>query len=343
MSAAWPSVAEERVLAMQHRFRDVKELAALQSPWQSNSTKIRLVFFVLTSFAISVFFGLMKLFSLPAGYVTCVVCIAGAEWLIRAKKMFGTGVESALWVGGLLGFIFGLPSEGKVEALLVFAAAFLIAGLRMRNAWFTTIAALLVIAYLGAKAGVLQHDWLPFGPPVAIAIAVIAASALTRTYERPSTEQILAALVVSMPLAAYGAAVAYATHFDWSTATTFLLLGGALLFAGFRRRDRAMILGGAGAVACGCIEVGLFVDAPYDMKLLSAGVSCAALGALIARALRGRTSGIVATKTTALQLDELLQLGATFVSTHDAPRGEQRPEVATGGGEFGGAGASGGY
>ena len=63
-----------------------------------------------------------------------------AEWLIRQRRFFGTGIESALWIGALFAIIFSLPSSGKPEALLVFAAACAMAGLRVRSAVFGTAA-----------------------------------------------------------------------------------------------------------------------------------------------------------------------------------------------------------
>ena len=65
-----------------------------------------------------------KLTEIPGGgYVTAAISLALAEWLIRTRHFFGTGIESALWLGGLFAFIFGLPGEGSTEVILLFAAA----------------------------------------------------------------------------------------------------------------------------------------------------------------------------------------------------------------------------
>src|SRR5947207_8272115 len=124
----WPTPEEER-----------------SGSWKRMSLLAEVVFFVLTSVAIAA----SRVF-LP-GWFVMIGCIAGAEFLIRAYHFWRTCVESALWIGGLYAFIFSLPSSGKPEALLVLAAAAAIAGWRVRNALFGTMAACLVVAYLAVR------------------------------------------------------------------------------------------------------------------------------------------------------------------------------------------------
>src|SRR2546430_14154313 len=151
----WPTPEEER-----------------SGSWRRMSLLAEIVFFVLTSIAIAAA-GVF----LP-GWFVMIACIAGAEFLIRAYRFWRTGVESALWIGGLYAFIFSLPSSGKPEALLVLAAAAAIAGWRVRNALFGTLAGCLVVAY----------PPLPHLPAVsfAFACAPLALFALTPGWRPPS-------------------------------------------------------------------------------------------------------------------------------------------------------------
>src|SRR5437588_7523520 len=96
--------------------------------------------------------GVGALFLLSKGWITAVIALATAEWLIRRGGFRETGVEAALWLGGLFAFIAGLPSQHKPEALLVFALAAVIAGARVRNPWFGALAVVLVLIYLDQKS-----------------------------------------------------------------------------------------------------------------------------------------------------------------------------------------------
>src|SRR6266550_8065826 len=155
----WPTPEEER-----------------SGSWRRMSLLAEIVFFVLTSIAIAA-----ACVFLP-GWFVMIACIAGAEFLIRAHRFWRTGVESALWIGGLYAFIFSLPSSGKPEALLVLAAAAAIAGWRVRNALFGTVAMCLVVAYLAVRNGPAMIS--------AIAIALLALFAVTRAWRRPSTQML---------------------------------------------------------------------------------------------------------------------------------------------------------
>jgi len=84
--------------------------------WRTSALLLRLVFFALTSVGVAAFYGLMKLFLLPAGLITAALTIAAAELLIVRRHFFRTGIESALWLGGLFAIIVSLPSSGKPEA-----------------------------------------------------------------------------------------------------------------------------------------------------------------------------------------------------------------------------------
>ena len=142
-----PSVAEERAQALRH----LPVASVEPSPWRHNGLVLQIVFFVLVALAVAALFGLFYLLHLPRGVLTAAIAIGTAELLIRQLHFFSTGLESALWLCGTFAVIFGFPSTGAVEAILVFALAAALSGWRMRNAFFGIVAAVLVVAYVAAK------------------------------------------------------------------------------------------------------------------------------------------------------------------------------------------------
>ncbi|MEO8036585.1 MAG: hypothetical protein ABI837_19260 [Acidobacteriota bacterium] len=348
MNTAGPDFAQERAMEMRHHFSKVPAIRALDAGWHSSSPILAAVFFVLTCSAISAFFGLLALLSLPKGVMTAVPCIGLAEYLIRKKKMFGSGIESGLWIGGLFAFIFGLPSEGKIEALLVFAVAAAIAGVRMRNALFGALAAILVVVYVAVKADHLHHGqdtfWSGGAAALAIVLALIAALALTRTWRRPSTEALFSALVITMTTTAYlvGKIASGSAHIDPIVAAVFCAMAIAYFATGVVARHHVLILCGAIATACVAFELQDLLAWPWEWKVIVAGTEMFVAGAGISRLLRGRSEGIVVTETDSGLLS-LVQAGATFVVAHPAAPEPSQSGFESGGGSFGGGGASGGY
>jgi hypothetical protein len=341
----WPSIADERELAMRQRFASVRAIAgATKTPWQRSSTPIALLFFGLTLFAIAATFGLFALLELPKGLLTAILAIGIAELLIQQRKMFGTGIESALWIGGLFAFLFGLPSEGSVEALLAFAAAAAIAGLRMRNACFGLLGALLVILYLGVAAHGTTF-WSGGAALLALVFALGGALGSLRIWSRPSSDALAALLAVTMPVVAYvtGRILASRDAFDPRVAAVFGALAVLLLTIGLRRRDHVLLVAGLITVACVAIEARELFLHSDEARLLTAGLLLLTITALVARALRGRTRGIVAAPTAITPLEEAIQLGGAIALTHPQTPPDSGPELKPGGGAFGGAGASGDF
>lgn len=337
----WPSIAEERELALRHRLANVRAIAAQPATrWQSSSTWIALLFFGLTLFAIAATFGFFALLGLPKGWITAALCIGIAEMLIQERRMFGTGIESALWIGGLFAFLFGLSSEGKPEALLAFAAAAAIAGLRLRHAYFGTLGSLLVVVYLA----VVQHGssfW--GGGAAALALTLAAACGLLRTWSRPSTDALLVAHVVVMPVAAYVTGkVLSDLRFDPAVAGTFAGLAALLGMLGLVRRNHAVLIGGLVSAACLVVEVHDLFAGSMEARLIAGGVALLVLTAAVSRLLRGRTRGIISERSEMTQLEQVIQLGSAVAIAHPQPAADA-PKLEAGGGEFGGAGASGNF
>ena len=349
-----PSALDERREALRTRARawqrdtlidDVQRQAIearSQSEWRRVGLILALVFFVLTLNVLGAIFGLSVLLRLPKGVVTCAIALVAAEGLIRGAKFFETGIEPALWIGGLFAFIFGLPSEGKPEALLVFALAAAIAGWRVLNPIFGGLAFILVGAYIAVK----WNAWWPallFCAVVAIAALVV----LARRFERQSTEELFDVLLLVMPLTGYIAAKLSSlgwkstSRTDMRLVAIMLILAAAFFIVGVMRRERASLLAGGVSLAVAAIEFALGISWSVEAKLMAGGASLVAIGWILSRILHGRTAGFVITPAVT-RYDEAVQIaGAIAVASpaHSAAAAQRE----SGGGTFGGAGASGDF
>jgi hypothetical protein len=346
-----PSAADERADALRSRARAWQHDKLIsegqqhaidsrsRTEWRRVGIVLYVVFFVLALSVLGSIFGFSALLRLPKGIITAVIAIAVAEVLIRREKFFGTGIESALWIGGLFAFIFGLPSQGKIEALLVFAAAAAIAGWRVLHPLFGGLAFMLIGAYIGFK---VESWWAALLFCVVITIAALLA--LGRRIERPSTEQLLDVLLMAMPLTGYVAARlrSAGTATNASLAIAMIALTAILFFAGVKRRGRAELLAGSLSLVLAVIELQLSLSWAAETKLIAAGIALVAIASILARALRSRTSGFVVTPTALTRYDEAMQIGATIAL---APPHAQAAASGreSGGGSFGGAGASGDF
>jgi hypothetical protein len=344
-----PSVAEERAEALRRLLPGIK----VESPWKYNGTMLRIVFAVLAGIGVLAVFGFFAIGSrFVSGWLTAAIAIGTAEWLIRQLRFFGTGVESSLWLCGTFAFICGLPSSGKVEAILVFAAAAALSGWRVRNAFFGVLAAMLVVAYVAAK---WEHESL-LTMAVASVIAIVAGIALRRVWQRPSTERLLAGLALIMPVTGYAATVlqrVFGTQFPTNIPIAGVLLATALVLfaAGVAWRDRVLLVSAALSAALAAVEVGIQLAYTTESKLIMAGIIVAVIAAILARALRGATRGFVVTPMRIHSYDEAMQIaGIIAVAPHGAApaaHAHTGPELADSSGptdkSYGGGGAGGGF
>lgn len=345
-----PSVAEERAEALHRLSPGIK----IESKWRYNSTILSIVFGVLAAIAALALFGFFALGGsrTVSGWLTAVLAIVVAEWMIRQLRFIGTGVEASLWLCGTCAFIVALPSSGKIEAILVFAAAAALSGWRVRNAFFGVLAAVLVVAYVAAK---WEHESL-LTMAVALVIAIAAGIALHRVWQRPSTERLLAGLVLVMPVTGYAATLlqrAFGTQFPTNVPIAALLFGtGVVLFAaGVAWRDRVLLVSAVLSAALAAVEVGIQPAYTTESKLIAAGIIVAIIAAILARALRGATRGFVVTPMRVRSYDEAMQIGGIIaVAPHSAApaaHAHTGPELADSSGptdkSYGGGGAGGGF
>lgn len=322
MSGFWPTVAEERAMAFSKR----------AGSWRTVSTTAAIAFFVLTCLAILAFDWFFHLLFLPNGWVTAIVAISVAELLIWRGHLWGTGVEGALWIGGLFAFIFALPSSGKPEAVLTFVAAAAISGWRVRNALFGALAVVLLTVYL------MVREWPWSAMLFSIAVAVVALLALIRTWKRPSTETLWNILAVVMPLAALaGGLQATDLKSDARVIALFVALAGFALAIGIRKRVRGALVAGVVSTASAGVAAHDFIPFSTETKLILVGAAALAITGAIARALRGRERGFVLTPTSSAR-ETLLTVMPALLPTSSAA---SSPQPVAGGGSFGGAGASG--
>ncbi|HEX9163990.1 MAG TPA: hypothetical protein VF980_19945 [Thermoanaerobaculia bacterium] len=304
--------------------------ARLDVAWLWNGPLLAAVFFVLTALAVAALFFLCEELHLPKGWITAILCVAIAELLIRRFHFGGTGVESALWLGGLFAWIFALPSEGKPEGLLLLAAACAIAGARVRNPLIGAGGPILVIAYLAAR------EWWIAALIAGIAIAAASLFARARGWERPSTDNLFAALLVICPIAGAVASIGE-TSLLWAFAYVALAIV-ELAFA-IRLRDRISLVAAAVSSAIALIVLRDLFRFALEWRLIAAGTLMFAISVAVARALRGRTRGFVVTPVKNAYEEALRVFGSAAFAPKNSSAQSSQP--VGGGGNFGGAGATG--
>jgi MFS family permease len=341
-----PSVADERAEALHKLLPGTTP----ETAWRHNGLLLRIVFTVFAIIAVSAFFGFFSLLMMPKGWLTAAAAIGTAEWLIRQHRFFRTGIESGLWICGTFAFIFGLPSSGKIEALLVFAAAAALSGWRMRNTFFGVLAAILAVAYVAFK---WDHDPLP-AMAVASVVTIAATVALQRVWQRPSTERLFSGLVLAMPVTGYLASIGQSIFRSEPAMNVpmAVILGATaivLLACGVLWRDRVLLVSAVLSIACAAIELRNLFDYPTEAKLIAAGVFVAAIAAALGRALRNATHGFVVIPVQSSGYEEAMQIGGIIsVAPHgSAPHPHTGPDLADSSGptdkSFGGGGAGAGY
>ena len=320
------SVLHERAL----RLRALLPRVPVEIPWRTHTVLLRAVFFVLTLVGIGALYAFFDLLDVPLkGVVAGVIAIALAEFLINARRWWWTGVEEALWIGGLYAMLSELPRSGTPESNLVMAAGAAIPGVRVRNPLFGALAAIFIVIYF--------EERFDLGVIAALIIAVVATLAVLRTWQRPSTEWLWIAIAIVMPLAGYANADP-----EWRTVTIglYAAFGFFALMLAVTKRHHALFLSGGLSVAIASIELGRVLDVlPLEAKLAIGGAFLLGGSWLIARALRDRTTGIVVTPAALTPFDDAVEIAATV----NVPQPEFTPAQQTGGGEFGGAGATGKY
>ncbi len=351
-----PSVAEERDEVLHERVRKLKKRGVVSEEeaatlfelwplrWRMQTPLLAVVFFVLTCVGILAVNGLAALSSLPRGPLLLIGCIAAAELMIRRLNLFSTGVETALVIGGLVSFISWLPSEGKPEALLVFAAAAAITAWRVHSALFGSAATLLVLCYVAVKSD--ETVILPL--LVAAAIVAVCATLLLFMRSRPWIERLLAfTMIPTIPVVYIAVSILpRGSGSPWWMKGALAFSGIALVAIGLAARHHAHLIAGGVTIAVAIIEAWKSLPADNATKFVIIGGALLAASLFISRQLRGRESGFVATPLRLTPADEALNLAAAAAMGaghhHHEPVQAGSAPIGGGGGS-GGAGATGSF
>ena len=318
------TVAEERAYALRLRYPELKRLVDSRG----YGLFAQAVFFVLTLIGVFVFYAFTE-----RELATAAICLVLAEFLILGRKWFFTGVEAALWIGGLIAALKALPNSGAPEAKLLLAAAFAIAGLRVRQPLFGAIAAYHLTDYLEAR--------FDLGTVAALIVGAAAVTALFRTWRRPSTEWLLALLAIAMPVAAE-------VHADprWRVVTVGLYAAYAslaFLSAVAKRHHALFAAAGAASILLGWKLHQIFEPRP-EVTFAIAGTLLLAGSLAASRRLRGNTRGLVLTPVAVTDAGEAMEtIGALAAASLQPSAGNPPERREEGGGSFGGAGATGDY
>ena len=366
MSRFRPTPAQERWHAVEERYPSLREAVRRQSAaghWKYATLLTRCLFFVLGLFVAGAAYAIFDIAGLPLpGIVTGLVLIGFAEWLIRRRGLFASGIEESLWAAGSVLFVFDFYDEflssEEAAGLLLMAAVLALAGWRLLNPLLTTLAALIASAALALLigSGWMLEDVEGAGyASFALAFGALGAGGLA--FQRPSHDRMLDWLVVAMPAIGY-------IWLNWShngALTLQVLLDGRLgplvplllvstfglaaLVIGLRRRRHAPLVAVLVCVLLIAYELRNLTGLSLQWRLIFWG-GLGLLGSIILeRALRLPRNGI-----TSRDVDEdlpaldLMQMGGAAVVAQAAVPTSGAPATAAvegQGGSFGGGGASG--
>jgi hypothetical protein len=361
-----PTPQQERWIQIASRtsvVRGTPWLTARLSGWKAATSLTRCMFFVLGVFAaglIAAVFALLHVSSFL--FVTGVILVASAEWLILRRRLFGAGIEEALELVGSL--MIALQSVGlsvasvEIRISLIVATVLLAAGLRLLNPFFINlsfIALTCAIDFAGVHHSVSTLAAVTLASSFCLAVAWVALYINRIQFRRPFYDQMLNWLIVTMPLAAYlwiesdsGSRVTIeslraAPLGRVLPALMLTTFGLAALIVGIRRRSHAPIIAFMICVGCVAYELRNLTALSLQVKLICWGSVALLLTLGLDRYLRTPRRGITSAKFAESNgsLDLLQLAGASTL----APQSAQHPDAQFkgGGGGGGGGGASGTY
>jgi hypothetical protein len=367
-----PTPAEERWLAVTARLDATLPDTALVTRtggWRSTGLLARVALFVLGMVAAILLFGILGFGDSINLLVAGIIAALTAEWLTVKKRLHASGIEEGLSVAGFLlagawvTTLFEPWSDfaGGTPHTLVLIAAAAAAGLRRLNPLVTTCAVVALVGWVGSTTVARALD-LALGRGVTAfafgcALAALALVLGAREFRRPSHDRMFDWLVATLPVAAY------AQHATWDfeagglvevgaisgrlvTSALLLALGAALLVAGLRRRRHAPLLGFMGCVACLALELRVAASLETETWLILCGLTALVTGVALERYLRQPRNGLTSAALTRRDdpLD-LLQTAGAALLVERTSRDVSPPEskFTSGGGRFGGGGASGSY
>lgn len=344
------------------------DLSERAGGWRSTGPLARIALFVLGLVAAALLLGISGFRSEITLLIAGLVAALAAEWLVRARRLFASGIEEGLCVAGYLliaGWITTLISTpagfstGPIATLVLIAAAGA-AGLRLLNPLVTTCAVIAFVYWVGSTAAADALEQAIGGGMtsfiVGCSLALLSLVLGAREYRRPAHDRMLDWLVVTLPVAAYAQSTSWRVYaeLDYAGASAsrlvivamLLALGTAMLIIGLRRRRHAPLLGFMGCVACLAIELRGVTALATEAWLIICGLVALVVGVALDRYLRAPRNGLTSAALSSREgpLDLLQTVGAAVLAQRTASELPQSDAPVTGGGgRFGGGGASGSY
>jgi hypothetical protein len=330
----WPSVADERAAALKKL-----KLPADTGNWKHYRLHVQVAFFILTLIGISAFSGFAMVNRTAGSIFNALLVLAVAEFLIQKQRFFATGVETALWLAGVVYILVALPHTGSNEAILVVGALVGIAGARLLNPFIGGLAAMSVIVYMAvANATPLQTVL------VSVVIALGAAAAQIIEWQRRSVDRLFQTIAILAPLAGVIAAEFESQPDHAAIAAVYIIAAAIVLAIGIALRSRALLLAGAVNATAASYEASHLIAASLEAKLIGGGILLLAIAIVTSRILRNHSIGFVTTESSLTGYDEVMQIaGAIHVSPNPPAEQPTGGGFEGGGGGFGGGGASAGY
>lgn len=361
-----PSAEQQRWLKVASQSKqkpDTPWLASRTGGWRTATTLTRCTFFLLGIFASGLIAAILELLRVPDFLLVAgLILVVSAEWFIVRRRFFSSGIEEALELAGLLMIAFQavdvthVIDESRLSWLA--AAVLLVTGLRLLNPLFVTLSVAAVSYAINHAGQVYSASPAPLAPVASVFCLTVAGAALffqKLPFRRPSYDDMLNWLIISMPLAAY------LWHEDsYPSALTIeslrhsaivgllplvMLLGFGLiaLLTGIRRRVHAPIIACMICVGCAAYEVRNLTLLSLKVKLIFWGSVALLLMLGLDKYLRTPRRGITSNEFAESKgsLDLLQFVGASAL----APQTNQHPSAPFkgGGGSGGGGGASGNY
>lgn len=371
MNQGRPAPPEERWIEVASRYpalRRIDRVASGTGGWRTVGFLTRCGLFVLGLIAAVAACGLCFLMFWKHALIAAGLGIwLAGELLMRQRRWFASGMEEALIASAFTALAVGALGvqrawDNDVIVTWGVAAAWLLAGLRLLNPLFTTLAALLgSLALYGslhrgpdpsqAEAAHLWAGWACY------AAAALALALGRRVWQRPSHDRMLDWLVVVLPVAAYlhlagrswmGFAWEQETKVSWTAVLALFALAAVSIALALRRRTHAPLISAAGCAVCLAYELRHVTGMPLYGRLILWGSVALVVSHMLERYLRipraGITSRPLADQDAVFDVAQIASMAVTTPASRasvSAPSAE--PAVQGRGGGFGGGGASGQY
>lgn len=344
----FPNVEEERTGVLKARLKGWKSsglidpaqeriIAERRTRWVHSALISRLIYFVLTLVCVAAIYGLAGLAGRPEDLVTAVVCLATAEILILKWGLFRAGPDEALYIAGLFLLIHALPGPPRDEGILLFSAALLLAGSRLRNGLFLTASIVAAVFYVATKT-----ESGEVGGLLSLAVGFAGIALLNREMEHPIWDEFFSWIIVVMPALAYVLVKSDAPGSTMYVIVIASIVSAILIATGLAIRNHAPLISGLIVAGIAGYETGQRIALPMEIRLMLGGATLGVLVLVVHRFLAGRMSGITADQLLESHAIRMLEPAAAAVLAGSQTRDTAASDSRTGGGgSYGGGGASG--